>query len=324
MDEFGLIARFFAPLAESEPGALGLKDDAAVLDLEPGSKLVVTTDAMVAGVHFFSDDPAPDIARKLMRANLSDLAAMGAMPRGVLVAAMLPRDVSEDWLAGFAAGLADDIGIFDAPLVGGDTTSTPGPLSFSLTALGSVRGAALTRSGARDGDDVYVSGTIGDAALGLMVLKGDGFGLDDETAAPLVSRYLVPEPRVTLGRALAEGGIAHSCVDVSDGIIADLGHIADCSGLKAEITAGSVPLSGISASLMQDDPALLATMLTGGDDYELCFTAPASAREKVAATAKQTGVSVTLIGRMIRGSGVIVTDAEALGLKIESGGYTHF
>lgn len=324
MDEFGLIARFFAPMAAAEPGALGLKDDAAVLDLPPGTRLVVTTDALVAGVHFYRDDPPAEIARKLMRVNMSDLAAMGARPRGVLLVAVLPRDMTEDWLAEFAKGLAGDVETFGAPLVGGDTSATDGPLVLALTALGEATGPALTRSGARAGDDIYVSGTIGDAALGLLALKGETFGLDDEALAPLVARYLVPEPRLSLGRALAADGVAHACIDISDGLVADLGHIAECSGLRAELAAAAVPLSSTVRRLTAEEPKLFEPVLTGGDDYELCFTAAMEARERVAAAAAAAGTTVTRIGTMKDGGGVTVTDAETFGIAIERGGFTHF
>lgn len=324
MDEFGLIARHFAPIAAAEPGALGLKDDAAVLALTSGAKLVVTTDALVAGIHFFADDPPGDIARKLMRVNLSDLAAMGAVPRGVLVAAVLPRGTDDAWLAAFAEGLADDARRFGAPLVGGDTVATDGPLTLSLTALGEARGKALTRSGAVAGDDVYVSGTIGDAALGLLALK-DELGFGNEVSTPLAARYLVPEPRLALGHALAREGGASACIDVSDGLIADLGHICECSGLGAEIAAAAVPLSDAAREVVAERPELLGIMLTGGDDYELCFTAPVAARERIEAIASEAGIPVARIGTMHGGvTKVVVTDAEQFGIVLESGGFRHF
>lgn len=323
MDEFGLIARYFAPLAAGEPGALGLTDDAAVLDLPPGSRLVVTTDAMVAGVHFFADDPPGDIARKLIRVNLSDLAAMGARPRGVLLAAVLPRGTTDEWLAAFSAGLGADVAGFDAPLVGGDTVATDGPLTLSLTALGTVdsRGA-LTRAAARAGDDVYVSGTIGDGALGLKVLKGGLPALGEAARAALIARYRVPEPRLALGQRLV--GIANACMDVSDGLVADLGHICDCSGVGARITAAALPVSAAARQAIAGKPGLIGDVLTGGDDYELLFTAPVGAREAVAAAARGAGVPVARIGVIVTGTGVEVSDSAALGVTLGHGGYSHF
>ncbi len=324
MDEFGLIARHFAPIAAAEPGALGLLDDAAVLGLAPGTRLVVTTDALVAGVHFFPGDPPGDIARKLMRVNLSDLAAMGARPRAVLLAAVLPRDTDDAWLAAFAEGLAADAATFSAPLVGGDTVATDGPLTLSLTALGEIEGAPLLRSGARAGDDIYVSGTIGDAALGYIILDGQDFGCDAETLAPLVARYLVPEPRLALGRALAAEGLAHACIDVSDGLLADLAHVAECSGLGAEIAAAAVPLSPLARRLVAERPELMTDVLTGGDDYELCFTASPASRARIEAAAASVGVPVARIGLMGPGKGVAVGDAEALGIELNALGFKHF
>ena len=323
MDEFGLIARFFAPLAATEPGALGLTDDAAVLGLPAGSRLVAATDALVAGVHFLADDPPGDIARKLMRVNLSDLAAMGAVPRAVLLAAVFPRGTNETWLEAFSAGLAADVREFGAPLVGGDTVATDGPLTLALTVLGTVdQRGALTRAGAKAGDDVYVSGTIGDAVLGLKLLNGELGGVEGDRRAALIARYRVPIPRLALGRALV--GIANACIDISDGLLADLGHICDCSGLGAQIRAASVPLSPAAREAVAADRDLLAVMLGGGDDYELTFTAPPSARAAVEEAAASAGAPVARIGTMIQGEGVELTDAAALGLVFGKRGFSHF
>lgn len=323
MDEFGLIARYFAPIAAAEQGALGLRDDAAVLALSPGARLVATTDALVAGVHFFADDPAGDVARKLMRVNLSDLAAMGATPRAVLIAAVLPRDISDDWLTAFAEGIAGDARVFGAPLVGGDTVASDGPLTLTLTALGETRDAVLTRAGAVAGDEIYVSGTIGDAALGLLALKGEA-GLDRSAAAPLVARYRVPEPRLALGRALAVAGVASACIDISDGLVADLGHVCACSGTGAEIEVAAIPLSDAAREILEHHPECYGSVLSGGDDYELCFTAPVAARARITAVAAETNVAVTRIGMMGHGTGVTVTDAEKFGISLGPGGFRHF
>lgn len=321
MDEFGLIARYFAPLAAAEPGALGMTDDAAVLDLPPGVKLVAATDALVAGVHFLPDDPPADIARKLVRVNLSDLAAMGAVPRAVLLALVLPRATTEAWIAEFARGLAEDTARFDAPLVGGDTVASDGPLTLALTALGFVDGrGALTRSGARVGDDIYVSGTIGDGALGLAAATGRLDGLDGPSRDYLIGRYRVPEPRLALGHALV--GLARSCMDVSDGLIGDLGHICACSGVAARLTAAKVPLSDPARKVLAREPGRLAEILTGGDDYELLFTAPPGARGSIARAA--AAVAVTRIGTIAVGTGVEIEDATTLGLALQNKGFQHF
>ncbi len=314
-DEFTLIARYFRPLTAGSPGALDLGDDAALLDVPEGRRLVVTADALVAGVHFFPED-APDlIARKMLRVNLSDLAAMGAVPVGYLMTCAFPRTLTETWLAGFSAGLARDQMEFGIKLLGGDTVSTPGPLTLSVTAIGSVEpGKELRRSGARAGDVIAVSGTIGDSALGLARLQGriGPFFGDEE----LIERYLLPQPRLALARRLI--GLATSAMDVSDGLVADLGHICEASDLSATIEATKVPLSKPARQLLDDDPQRLLTILTGGEDYELLFTIPA---ERSAELAR---LPVTIIGRMEAGQGTTVVDAGGHKIETGKGGFQHF
>ncbi|HYZ32288.1 MAG TPA: thiamine-phosphate kinase, partial [Crenalkalicoccus sp.] len=245
--EFALIARHFRPLAG--PAALDLGDDAALLDAPSGRQIVMTVDTMVAGVHFLLDDPPETIGRKLLRVNLSDLAAMGAAPLGYLMTTALPRGTPEAWLAAFAAGLAEDQRGFGIQLLGGDTVATPGPVTLSLTALGTVApGAALRRKGAVPGDTLWVSGTIGDGALGLRALRGEV--ADPEGA--LARRYRLPEPRLGLGAGLA--GLAHAAMDVSDGLLQDLGHLCRAGGCAAELEAASVPLSPSAAAALAADP----------------------------------------------------------------------
>src|SRR5215472_2578795 len=222
--EFERIARFFAPLAA--PGALGLTDDVAVIDGPDGEEYVLTTDAIVEGVHFLKDDPPDLVARKLLRVNLSDLAGKGARPIGYLLTTALPKRCGEDWLAAFAAGLAADQATYGIGLLGGDSTATSGPVTLSVTAIGSVaRGAGVLRGTARPGDLVFVSGTLGDAALGLRVLRGELSGLDAADRDFLVDRYRLPQPRLELGRRLV--GLAQAMTDISDGLVADLGHICE-------------------------------------------------------------------------------------------------
>ncbi len=317
--EFSLIARHFRPLAGQ--GALDLADDAAVLDIPPGRQLVVAADAMVEGVHYLPDDPPETIGRKLLRVNLSDLAAMGAAPLGYLMTTSLPRDVSEDWIAGFVRGLAEDQKEFGLHVLGGDTTATPGPTCLSLTILGTVApDAVLRRAGARAGDDVWVSGTIGDGALGLRVLRGE---VPADAEGHLARRYRLPQPRLALGQAIAR--IAHAGMDVSDGLVQDLGHLCRAGGCGAEIAAGDVPLSPAARALVAAQPALLPALLTGGDDYEVLFTAAPDAAGAVQAAAARAGTPVARIGRMVAGPPeVVLRDADGAVLDVARGGWSHF
>ena len=310
--EFQRIARHFAPLAGE--GALGLTDDAAVLASIPG-QLVLSADAMVEGVHFPAGE-APDlVARKLLRTNLSDLAAMGARPLGYLLTIAVPRTTDEAWFAGFAAGLAADQAEFGLKLLGGDSTSTPGPVTVSLTILGTAH-AVLRRAGAREGDDVWVSGTIGDAALGLLALGGevadpDGF---------LVDRYRLPQPRLELGRRLV--GIAHAAMDVSDGLVQDLGHLCRAAGLGAVVEAALVPASPAARAA---GPGHLARRITGGDDYELLFAAAPGALDAVERAASACGTPVMRVGRFRAAPAcVTVLDERGAEIALARGGWSHF
>lgn len=317
--EFALIAEHFRPLAGE--GALDLSDDAALLTPPPGRELVLAADAMVAGVHFLPDDPPDSIARKLLRTNLSDLAAMGAWPLGYLLTVSLPRGTPPDWLAGFAAGLAADQAEFGLRVLGGDTTSTAGPVSLSLTILGHLApGTALRRNGACVGDDLWVSGSIGDGTLGLSVLLGERPG---DAAGHLAERYRIPRPRMALGQGLV--GVAHAAMDVSDGLVQDLGHLCRASGCGAGIDAARVPLSPAASALLAAEPALLPRVLTGGDDYELLFAAPPAAAERIAALATATGTAATRIGRFVAGDPVVtVRDAQGAPMTLGRQGWSHF
>lgn len=314
LGEFDRIAQFFKPLAAGFPGALGLTDDAALISPGDGHEFVVTTDALVADVHFRAKDPPDLIARKALRVNLSDLAAMGAEPVCYTLATVLPESIDEAWLAAFVRGLAVDQDEFKIGLAGGDSVKTPGPATFSVTAIGRVEtGRALRRSGARPGDRVYVSGTIGDGALGLAVLKGL---VGDDGNGTLAGRYLLPQPRLALGRALV--GKASAALDVSDGLVADLGHIATTSNVRVVIDADRVPMSAAAAAAVGVDARLIETILTGGDDYELAFTAPMELPERLA------DVAVTCIGRVEAGSGVAVLDRQGRPVTLPAHGYRHF
>ncbi len=299
--EDDLIARYFGPLAG--PAALGLHDDAGLLAMAPGRELVVTTDALVAGVHFFADDPPASIARKALRVNLSDLAAKASRPLGFLLALVLPPDCTTDWIEAFAQGLGEDAGLFACPLIGGDTVSTPGPLTLSVTMLGEVEtGAMLRRTRARPGDLIYVSGTIGDAALGLQLRLPHspawGAALPDADRAYLLDRYLHPQPRLALRAAL---GHAHAGMDVSDGLIGDLAKMLRVSGVTARVELASVPLSGAGTSALQQDTTVLEMAVTGGDDYEILATVPADQAGSFETEAARAGVPVTCIGEVLAG-----------------------
>ncbi len=316
--EFGLIARHFRPLAGE--GSLGLGDDAAVFVPPAGRALVVAADAMVAGVHFLPDDPAEGVGRKLLRVNLSDLAAMGAAPFGYLMTVSAPGGTPDAWFAGFAAGLAADQAEFGVGLLGGDTTSTPGAMTLSLTVLGSVvPGRAVLRSGARAGDGVWVSGTIGDGALGLDALRG----LVPDAGGFLAGRYRVPVPRVGLGGRLF--GVVSAAMDVSDGLVQDLGHLCRAAGVGAVVEAERVPLSGAARAAVaaMGERAGLARCLGGGDDYELLMAVPGEREAALVAAAAACGVGVTRVGRFEAGDGVrVVLGGEALGVALA--GWSHF
>jgi thiamine-monophosphate kinase len=314
LTEFGLIARHFRPLA-THVGALALSDDACVLQEEAARDTIVTADALTAGVHFLERDPPNLIASKALRVNLSDLAAKGAVPAGYLLALALPHSVDEAWLACFARGLADDQAAFAISLLGGDTTATPGPLTIAITALGHVpRGTMIRRSGAKVGDHVFVSGTIGDAGAGLALLQGGAGGSQSDTDF-LIQRYRQPSPRLNLGLALR--GIASAALDVSDGLIADLGHIAEVSGVRITVEAEAVPRSD---ALRRLDPNGVVRAVTAGDDYEIAFTAPSVAAVEVVAG----HLPVTRIGRVEAGQGVVLVDGEGREIPVARTGFTHF
>ncbi len=327
LGEFDRIDRFFAPLSRGAEGAFGLTDDAALLPaIADGAAWVVTVDALVAGVHFLPDDPPDLVARKALRVNLSDLAAMVAAPYGYTLALALPPGLTdpEAWLEAFARGLRAYQETYGVHLLGGDSVSTPGPVSLSVTAFGTVpRDRALRRSGARPGDDLWVSGTVGDSAIGLQVLSAENGLAAGADAAYFADRYRLPRPRVALGPALA--GVASAALDVSDGLVQDAGHIARRSGVAVRIDWAAVPLSEPAARRLAEAPAWRHGILTGGDDYELLFTAPVANRHTVADAAAKTGDTVTRIGRIDAGEGVQVLDAEGRPVDgLARGGWSHF
>ena len=321
LGEFGRIRRFFAPLAG--PGGLHLRDDAALLACDQGKQLVVTVDAIVAGVHYLPGDPPGLVARKLLRVNLSDLAAMGARPRHYLLTTALPATIGDDWVEAFAAGLGEDQRRYGIDLLGGDSVATDGPAVLSLTAIGEIdTGAEVRRTGARPGDQVWVSGTIGDAFLGLRILRGDYPQLAAEHRAALIRCFQLPEPRVELGRRLA--GIVHAMLDVSDGLVADLGHICEASQTGATIRLPRVPLSPPARQLAAGDPELPARLVTAGDDYELLFTAPPGSADRIRQLSQKLCLQLTAIGTIEKGAGVHLVDADGKDVPLADTGYRHF
>ncbi|HUL90423.1 MAG TPA: thiamine-phosphate kinase [Pseudolabrys sp.] len=316
-----LIARFFKPLA-TPPGALGLSDDAAFLKPPPGFDLVLKTDAIIGGVHFFPEDAAQAVASKALRVNLSDLAAKGARPLGFLLSLALPKEVDENWLEGFAQGLRGDSMLFGCPLFGGDTDRTPGPITISIAMFGVVpEGTMVRRAGAKAGDRVFVSGTIGDAALGVQVRKGKDWKLSEPQRQHLVSRYLLPQPR----NALAETVRIHAsaAMDISDGLAGDFAKLCRASGMAADIDAARVPLSEAAKAVIAADGAALESVLTGGDDYEILCTVPATKADAFRAAARIVNVTVTDIGEIKAGEGVrFLAGGQVLSFKRAS--FSHF
>jgi thiamine-monophosphate kinase len=300
-----LIAQYFRPLA-SHPGALDLADDAAVLVPPAGCDLVLKADAIIGGVHFFPEDPADAVARKALRVNLSDLAAKGAKPVGFLLSLALPDGSDDAWLAGFADGLRADAQLYGCPLLGGDTDRTPGPTMVSIAAFGTVpHGGMVRRSGAKTGDRVFVSGTIGDAALGLKLRRepeaAAGRQLEPKEREHLLARYLLPEPRLALSDAIRLH--ASAAMDVSDGLAGDLAKLCGASGVSADIEIDKLPFSGAAKRMIAADANLRERAVTGGDDYEIVCAVAAEKRDAFRAAALASGVAVTEIGRIVAGSG---------------------
>ncbi len=321
--EDSLIARYFRPLA-TDPGAFNLGDDAAILKAS-GDDIVVTTDAIVEGVHFLPDDPPDTVARKALRVNLSDLAAKGATPAGFVLTLVL-RAADDAWLTPFARGLGSDAGLFDCPLLGGDTVSTPGPLTISITAFGRVPvGKMVRRSGAKPGDRVVVTGTIGDAALGLDILKGGAAAALADTGAKamLIGRYRVPQPRNALAKAVRDH--AHAAIDVSDGLAGDLAKLCGVSGVSAVIDAPSIPLSAAAAALLARGTVGIDEIVSGGDDYEILCTIAEDRFEAFVQAAGHAGVAVTSIGMVVAGSSVPrFLDGEGREIALPRLSYSHF
>ena len=317
-----LIQRFFAPLA-SHPGALGLADDAAFITPPAGCDLVLKTDAIVGGVHFFPDDAPQNVASKALRVNLSDLAAKGARPLGFLLSLALPKETTDAWLTNFAEGLRSDAVLYGCPLFGGDTDRTPGPITVSIAMVGSVpEGTMVRRAGAKPGDRVFVTGSIGDAALGLSVRKGKDWKLSEAQRQHLLARYLLPQPRNALAEAVRLN--ASAAMDVSDGLAGDFAKLCRASKVSASIEAARVPLSDAARAVIAAEPAMLEVALTGGDDYEIVCTVPAAKAESFRAAAQAAQVAVTAIWEIKAGEGARFMGADGRALAFKRASFSHF
>jgi thiamine-monophosphate kinase len=321
-----LIARHFKPLAR-HPGAFGLDDDAAVLKIPPGHEVVLKTDAIVGGIHFFPNDPAGAVARKALRVNLSDLAAKGARPAGFLVSLALPKGVRDRWLAAFARGLAADAKRYRCPLMGGDTDRTTGPITVSIAAFGTLpAGSMVRRFGAKVGDRIVVSGTIGDAALGLRLRQTPAnakrWKLSGAMRRHLLGRYLLPEPRNALAVALRAH--ASAAMDISDGLVGDLAKLCRTSGVAAELDASRVPLSSGARKALAVDGKLIEPILTGGDDYEIVAAVAKRNLAKLRARARAVGVRLTEIGVIVGGQGVRVRGPDGGAMRFRRASFSHF
>lgn len=327
MGEDELIRTIFAPLASGYPGALGLEDDAAILTPAPGEDLVLTTDAVAGGVHFFADDNAADIAWKALAVNVSDLAAKAARPLAYLLAISFPSTPDPAWLDGFARGLSEAQDAFSIRLAGGDTDRRPGPVTITVTAIGSVpKGDMVRRATARAGDLLFVSGTIGDSALGLRLRRDQAaaaeMGLDWAEASELVGRYLRPRPRTALASALMAH--ANAAMDVSDGLVKDAGRLARASGLAAEIEAARVPMSAAASIAVDARPDLFEVVVTGGDDYEILAAVSPDRADAFTAAAEQANERVAVIGRLVSGTGVTVSALDGRQMAFDQTGWEHF
>lgn len=323
--EDDLIARYFQPLA-TDPGAFGLIDDAAILK-GSSDDLVVTTDAIVEGVHFLPGDPPDTLARKALRVNLSDLAAKGAEPAGFVLTLAL-REANDAWLAPFAQALGEDAKAFGCPLLGGDTVSTPGPLMVSVTAFGRVPAKAMVRrTRARAGDVVVVTGTIGDAALGLAVLQqrdaARALAADPVGREALIARYRVPQPRVALADAVRNH--ANAAMDVSDGLAGDLAKLCRASGVSAEIRLTDVPVSPAARAVLAARASTMEALIAGGDDYEVLCTVPEDRLASFREASASAGVALTAIGVIRAGGGPVrFIDADGREVVLRRGSYSHF
>ena len=322
-DEFARIRDFFRPLARGHAAALDMQDDAALLDLPAASQLAVSADMLVEGVHFRSQDALGLVARKSLRVNLSDMAAKGAAPLGYFLCLCWPRRLSQADMGDFAAGLAIDGERFDIPLLGGDLTASDGLLTIAVTILGRVTGAMPRRAGGSPGDDLYVSGSLGDSALGLQLLNGKPAGIAQQARHRLQQRYLLPMPRLALGQALAP--LAGASIDISDGLLADLRHICAASGTGAMVVEADLPVSADARAMTEADETLRQCIIAGGDDYELLFSAARQHREAIADLSRRHATPIARIGRLTEEQGIRLQDKAGNCRPVANpAGYRHF
>ncbi len=319
MKEFSVIDKYFRPLAKEFAGALDLCDDAALLAVPPGQELVVTKDLIVSGIHFIGDEPPAQISQKSLRVKLSDFAAKGATPLAYSMGlAWLDKNFTESWIADFTQGLGADQKQFQIHLLGGDTTRSQNDLVISITAYGLVpQGQMVRRNGARAGDHIFVTGTIGDAGLGLRILKSNGQG-----DAYLMDRYRLPQPRLHLIRELKKNNLPHVAIDISDGLLADLRHILDTSGVGATINLDKMPLSAPAKGFINQNQLRLQDIASMGDDYEILFTAPQTAEFEIQKIAKSMNITVSMIGQISDTKELKVLDA-GQPITINKLGYEH-
>ena len=322
MNEFDRIHTFFKPLATHE-AALELLDDVAILSPKAGMQIILTTDAISQGIHFIGDEPPSEIAQKLMRVNLSDIAAKGGVPIGYLLDIMLPRELTDEWFENFASGLARDQKEFGLSLLGGDTISTSGTPSFSMTMIGEVpNGKALLRSGAKAGDAIVVSGNLGEGAAGLLASCKKLSAISDIDAAYLISRYRLPQPRLAAGRAMQN--IANASMDISDGLMQDLGHMCKASGVGATVHVETIPITASIRKLWLSGDMTTEDIVAGGDDYELLFALPPAQISNLPKLSKKAGAPLTIIGEFTDAHSDVRLQRDGNLVSLTKQGYSHF
>ncbi len=321
MKEFERIEKIFAPLA-THTGALGLKDDAALLSPSAGCEFVITTDAITEGVHFIGNESPASIAKKLLRTNLSDLAAKGAKPIGYQLAILVPARLTDDWLTEFARGLKEDQQQFGISLLGGDSSVSKGFLTLSMTAIGEApKGSAILRSGATPDDMLVLSGTLGESSAGLKLLSSQSDAISAVEKAYLVERYRIPHPRVELGQMLR--GVASASMDISDGLMQDLHHLCHASGVGAVVHFEHIPLSSAVRKLFLAGSLTFEDIVAGGDDYELLFTLPPQRATELPALSQRSGVPLTVIGSITKEKAIYL-DRDGKVIHLTHQGYQHF